>query len=853
MAGLRDRVDTRTDVYALGATLYALVSGNPPTLRMAPAQADALWRTGKPDRRLQAILNKAMAWAPEHRYTSAAQFAEELRAWIAGKPILARPERLDWLRRLRRNHPRLLYAVVGAGLIAGAVATQPEWRLRLRARFLPAPVHSLVLLNFTDNDDPVGHSALPAQFNGWVTHDLAAGGLLKPMPIPSSVGGILPQGSGTLLSDDEVAKVRKLGAGYALVGDYDVSGDQPWSTLKIQARLIDVTHQTTAQVVSVEGSVREAQAVLADLCLQLTETAGQREQLLRLGNAQHPQSDRLYADGIALFAAHDLIAARTALEEALNANYANIPARVALARVLDGLGYNELARKQAATAVDDAAGAAEQVDAQALAVELAGRTAEGLRLRESVARPSGQADSWMAQTSRVKDLMALDRRDDAAAELATDIAEAERSEPLRLHWMLLRASQLRLLKGRPGEYAEAKAALEEARRYGKTPMLADALITFSEASTFTGAQDESIAALKEAALLYAAAGDRQGRARVMFMLGQRFQIHGRNGDAISVLSDALKDVNGAGFPVVEQQIEQLLGQAYCRGYDPELSRQMLSRALVMSWNDPEQYATRQILQRLGITMTEAGNLPEARKLLQSTLPLKIERGDPGARTFNAMGEVELLAGNADAVLADAARAAELAPASEDVVTDALILRTRGLALRGDYSEVDSNFSKAVEIATRRGMLGSVAGYQMQWGELLLQNGSAQAAVPHLRVSEDLFRQIDRPAYQAEAASLLASALVKTGNVAAGNVALTRASAISNLYKFPHARVLFEMAQAQVAAAQGQRSEAKRMYEAAGKDASQLGFVPLAEAADRALQKLDQTGVEETARAEHAAH
>jgi serine/threonine protein kinase len=839
MAGLRDRIDTRTDVYALGATLYALVTGSHPALGMAASNFDTVWRTGKRDSRLDAILRKAMAWAPENRYSSAAQLADDLRGWAAGKPILARPDRLDWLRRLRRSHPRTLYAAAAVGLIAGAVATQPGWRLYLRARLFPAPTHTIALLNFTTSADPTATSALPAQLSRWATKDLQAGGLLKPMPSAAGPTSDLPQGSSTLLSHREVLKLQKFGAQYALVGDYDLSGDQPWSTLKIQARLINTAEEKTEEVVSVQGSLAEAEALIADVCLQLTQSAGKREQFLRLQSTRHPDNDRLYDEGVELFAKRDLIKARTVFEDVLNHDYSNTRARLALARIIDALGYRDLAQKQAALSADFAANDLQRTDAQALQIELEGRLDEGLRKRDTMALPSGQPDSWIQQDSYITDLLASNQLDRAAALIAAGSAAPGITEAERLHWLLLRTAYLRIVKGRPGQKETAENLAGTARREGDKTMLADSLIVLAEALTFAGEQEKSIAALEEARDIYSSEGDREGRARAMLTIGQRMQIHGRTGDAIAILSDAMREVTGAGFAGTELKIAQLLGQAYNRGYDPELSRQMLSRALVLSWNEPDKYATRQVLLRLGITATDAGNLAEGRRLLQSALPPENERGEVAGRTFNALGETALLAGDTKSALDDAAQATALGVGVEDVETDAMALRARARALEGDYSTVEPVFRKVVEIADRRGMSGSVANGQLDWGECLLQGGSARAAVPHLRTAENLFLQIDRPAYQGEADAVLATALIKLGDISGARASLARAGAIGSLNKFAKPRILFGLAEAQLAAAQGDRAAAKQLYKSVEDDASHLGFAPQAQAAEAALRQLDR--------------
>ncbi|MEK7469464.1 MAG: protein kinase [Planctomycetota bacterium] len=121
----------RTDVYALGATLYALLAKRPPyeTTGM-DAFIAAMRRDGAPALRtvapaipiaLEAIVAKAMDHDPRRRYESAAALADDLERFSAGEPIAARPASVaDRASRWTRRNPAFV-ATVSTLLVALAI------------------------------------------------------------------------------------------------------------------------------------------------------------------------------------------------------------------------------------------------------------------------------------------------------------------------------------------------------------------------------------------------------------------------------------------------------------------------------------------------------------------------------------------------------------------------------------------------------------------------------------------------------------------------------------------------------------------------------------------------------------
>jgi serine/threonine-protein kinase len=142
-SGQLDKLGPASDIYSLGATLYALLTGQAPFRDNEAGDLLRKVQNGdfvppcrlKPEipPPLEAICLKAMSVRPEDRYPLAGSLASEIEHWLADEPVAAFPD--PWTERLRRWGRRHRTAVASAavllvtavlGLAAGLVAVNAE-------------------------------------------------------------------------------------------------------------------------------------------------------------------------------------------------------------------------------------------------------------------------------------------------------------------------------------------------------------------------------------------------------------------------------------------------------------------------------------------------------------------------------------------------------------------------------------------------------------------------------------------------------------------------------------------------------------------------------------------------------
>jgi serine/threonine protein kinase len=133
-----ERVNRRSDIYGLGATLWELLTlrplfgadeGVPEAEVMRRIQLDepesARRYNPRVDRDLDAIVSKCLEKRPERRYATARELAEDLRRWHRSEPVLARRvTKLEKSARWLARRPALASACA-FGVLAVILGTVP--------------------------------------------------------------------------------------------------------------------------------------------------------------------------------------------------------------------------------------------------------------------------------------------------------------------------------------------------------------------------------------------------------------------------------------------------------------------------------------------------------------------------------------------------------------------------------------------------------------------------------------------------------------------------------------------------------------------------------------------------------
>jgi tetratricopeptide (TPR) repeat protein/tRNA A-37 threonylcarbamoyl transferase component Bud32 len=144
VSGKAGTIGPATDIYALGAILYEMLTGRPPFRGETAAETERQVIHEEPvspsrlntkvPRDLETICLKSLSKEPQRRYANAAALADDLKRFAEGRPIRARP--VSWVERFwrwYRRNPATAALLVTALALVGLASGGGVWLMQQRA------------------------------------------------------------------------------------------------------------------------------------------------------------------------------------------------------------------------------------------------------------------------------------------------------------------------------------------------------------------------------------------------------------------------------------------------------------------------------------------------------------------------------------------------------------------------------------------------------------------------------------------------------------------------------------------------------------------------------------------------
>jgi serine/threonine protein kinase/Tfp pilus assembly protein PilF len=306
-AGAMEDVDTRTDVYSLGVVLYELLAGalpfDPESLRAAgyneiqriirdvdpPRPSTRLSRMGTgaeevarlrqtPLDQLRRQLRDELEWIPlkamhkdrSRRYASAAELAEDVHNYLAGRPLRAGPESAAYRTRkfLRRNQVTVAVAVVMLLLLFVGAATTTWQAIRAtRAQRTTAALVEELRLNKREVES--ANKSMSA-VNEFLTQEMLMSSTPevmrgKPLTVLEALDNAARRIKGNFDESPAIeASVRvTVARAYVSLGRADLAMPQAQSAVELCKRSLPPDHIITVAALTQLGHVLEDRGELA--------------------------------------------------------------------------------------------------------------------------------------------------------------------------------------------------------------------------------------------------------------------------------------------------------------------------------------------------------------------------------------------------------------------------------------------------------------------------------------------------------------------------------------------------------------------------------------------------------------
>jgi serine/threonine protein kinase/tetratricopeptide (TPR) repeat protein len=844
-----ERLDPRSDLFAFGAVLYEMATGELAFPgRMPVLVLDAILnRSPAPiaqsnpvvPARLAAIISRALEKDRELRYQSASELLADLRE-VGRSDFLASTAPIN---PARAFVPRLSWLIAALLLACGLASfymlkrgwfSFPVRRQAVNPLTIARP--SIAVLGFENLTGRPEHAWLSTAFSEMLSTELAVGGRMR------------------VVSGEDVARARKdldlsevrafsaqtldrlrknLSVDYVVTGSYLEVGTEGANQLRLDARLQDARTGETVASLPETGTESKLINLLsqtgADLRTKLGigEITGSDVTKVAASIPNNPEAARLYSEGLAQLRQLNPSGARDLLLKAAAAEPDHPLIHAELAEAWSQLGNDEKSRSEARQA---ASLAGQLPHSEQLWVEG--------RFRESTHEWDKAIDVYRTLLGFYPDDLEYALRL-AAVQTSAGRAQDARAAIANMRKLPLPASadpRIDLAEAAVDEVSSdfhhekevAARAAQEARNRGARMLAARAEYAHAWAELNLGEMGEALKLTGDALAAYLAVGDRNGQANMLRNMGTIRLMQGDLSTALGYYQQSLKLARQAGNRYSEGAATNQVATVLERQGRHSEALEQYQKTLAIMREVGNRFAESISLNNIANIRWAQGDLEGARKMYAQAATISQEMGDKSGDAGCAINVAHIYLQRGDLKNAEAQlqRADPLARAIGEraILSEAINTFGEVRLEQANFSEARSRFEEAVSIRQQIGDQLGTAESRESMAQLNIAEGQPAQAEKLLLLSRDEFHKANSQDQEIAAVGDLAHALLDQGKTAEAVKAVGSVREMAKRIENPYVRSAFLVEAARVDAFSGKAASALATLDTGLQLANTHGFV-----------------------------